>query len=182
MGFARGRWTKAHWVWLRAQEFAEPARQFVFKALYDAVLEAEAEARRVEKAMLAELPAWRFAPLVQGLRALRGIDMIGAATLACAIGDPRRFANAASLMAYFGLTPCEHTSGSKRRQGGITKTGDGESRRILVEAASWSRKEVPAEPAEAWPGQAEAHRQPAPEDPRDRQSLSRRGCTNAPGR
>jgi transposase len=140
--FAKGRWSAAHWVWLRAQEFAEPAHQFVFKELCDAILDAQAQAGRAEKGMLALLPAWRLAPLVEALRSLRGIDTIGAVTLASAIGDPRRFATAGSLMAYFGLVPSEHTSGDKRRQAGITKTGDSEPRRILTEAA-WCHRSPP---------------------------------------
>jgi len=40
-------------------------------------------------------------------------------------------------MAYLGLVPSEHSSGSKRRQGGITKAGNGAARRMLIEAA-WS--------------------------------------------
>ena len=38
-------------------------------------------------------------------------------------------------MAYVGLVPSEHSSGAKRAQGAITKTGNGHLRRVLVEAA-----------------------------------------------
>jgi len=38
-------------------------------------------------------------------------------------------------MAYLGLVPSEASSGSKRRQGGITKAGNGAARRVLIEAA-----------------------------------------------
>jgi transposase len=129
------RWTVAHKAWLRAQKFAEPAHGFLYKELVDAIADADATAKRVEKEMLVLLPSWRLAPLVEALRTLRGIDAIGAMTLSCAIGDARRFTSAPSLMAYFGLVPSEHSSGKKRRIGAITKTGDSESRRILVEAA-----------------------------------------------
>ena len=40
-------------------------------------------------------------------------------------------------MAYLGLVPSEHSSGEKRKQGGITKTGNSHVRRVLVEG-SWS--------------------------------------------
>jgi transposase len=40
-------------------------------------------------------------------------------------------------MAYLGLVPSEHSSGLSRRQGPITRTGNGHVRRVLVEAA-WS--------------------------------------------
>jgi len=38
-------------------------------------------------------------------------------------------------MGYLGLVPSEHTTGSKRRLGAITKTGNGHVRRVLIEAA-----------------------------------------------
>ena len=40
-------------------------------------------------------------------------------------------------MAFLGLVPSEHSSGGRRRQGGITLTGNGHARRMLVESA-WS--------------------------------------------
>jgi len=38
-------------------------------------------------------------------------------------------------MSYLGLTPSEHSSGERRRQGAITKTGNTHARRVLVEGA-----------------------------------------------
>jgi hypothetical protein len=40
----------------------------------------------------------------------------------------RRFASPRQFMAYLGLVPSEHSSGSTRRQGRITKTGNGAAR------------------------------------------------------
>jgi hypothetical protein len=40
-------------------------------------------------------------------------------------------------MAWIGVTPSEHSSGGKRRQGSITKTGNSYARKLLVESA-WS--------------------------------------------
>ena len=53
------------------------------------------------------------------------------------VGDFSRFGNPRQLMAYLGLVPSEHSSGATRRQGGITKAGNGAARRMLIEAA-WS--------------------------------------------
>jgi transposase len=50
-------------------------------------------------------------------------------------GDFRRFANARQLMAYLGLVPSEHFSGSSTRRGGITKAGNVLARRVLIEGA-----------------------------------------------
>jgi transposase len=46
----------------------------------------------------------------------------------------------ASIGAYLGLVPSEASSGSRRVQGPITKTGNSHARRLLVEAAWHHRK------------------------------------------
>jgi hypothetical protein len=51
------------------------------------------------------------------------------------VGDFRRFANARQLMAYLGLLPSEHSSGSTIGRGGITKAGNTLARRVLIEGA-----------------------------------------------
>jgi len=58
-----------------------------------------------------------------------------AVTFVAAIGDLSRFETPSQLMAYLGLVPSEQSSGAKVRRGGITKTGNSEARRMLVEAA-----------------------------------------------
>lgn len=60
-----------------------------------------------------------------------------AMTVLAELGDISRFDSPRQLMAYLGLVPSEHSSGDSRRQGGITKTGNGHVRRVLVKAA-WS--------------------------------------------
>ena len=58
-------------------------------------------------------------------------------TFVAAVGDLGRFANPRQLMAYLGLVPSEQSSGERVVRGGITKTGNCDARRMLVEAA-WS--------------------------------------------
>lgn len=53
--------------------------------------------------------------------------------------DWERFTGA-GIGAYVGLVPSEHSCGASRSQGGITKTGNGHLRRLLVEAAWHHRK------------------------------------------
>ena len=86
--------------------------------------------------------AWSGGPWVKGLQAFRGIQLVTAATVAAELGDFARFAHPRQLMAYLGLVPSEHSSGASRRQGGITRAGNGHVRRVLVEAA-WSYRMRP---------------------------------------
>ncbi len=66
---------------------------------------------------------------------MRGVAMIVAVTLAAEVGDLTRFQNPRQLMAYLDLVPSEHSSGESVRRGGITKAGNGEARRVMIEAA-----------------------------------------------
>jgi transposase len=72
---------------------------------------------------------------VQKLRAFQGIDYLTALALICEIGDFRRFPSAGAFMSYLGLVPSEFSSGKRRNQGGITKTGNTHIRKLLTESA-----------------------------------------------
>jgi len=74
---------------------------------------------------------------VRAYQALRGVQDTVAITIAAELGDLTRFDNPRQLAAFLGLVPSEYSSGPSRRQGGITKAGNGHARRVLVEGA-WS--------------------------------------------
>ena len=131
------RWTQAHSRWLEAQAFESPVQQVVFQEYVDAVAQATARVASLKARMHEALRSWSLAPAVAGLRALRGVDTITAMTVLAELGDLTRFDSPRQLMSFLGLVPGEHSSGSRRRQGAITKTGNGHVRRVLVEAA-WS--------------------------------------------
>jgi transposase len=76
-----------------------------------------------------------MATVIKALQAMRGIARVVAVTVVAEVGDFRRFANARQLMAYLGLVPSEHSSGSAIRRGGITKAGNALARRVLIEGA-----------------------------------------------
>jgi transposase len=99
------------------------------------VREAHERVERFTEALRGQLEHWRMRPAVEALMSLRGIEMIAPVTLVAEIGDFQRFARPAELMGFLGLVPSEYSSGSTRRQGAITKTGNGRARLVLVEAA-----------------------------------------------
>ncbi|MGH7393740.1 MAG: transposase [Candidatus Rokuibacteriota bacterium] len=78
---------------------------------------------------------WRLLPVVEALQALRGVEFTAAVILLAELGDLTRFDTPRQLMSYLGLTPSEYSSGARRRQGSITKAGNGHARRALVEGA-----------------------------------------------
>ncbi|CAB3655514.1 IS110 family transposase ISSso6 [Paraburkholderia rhynchosiae] len=76
----------------------------------------------------------RFYPAVLGLQTMRGMQFTTAAGMLVELWDLSRFAHPRQLMARLGVTPSEHSSGDKRRQGSITKNGNSYARKLLVEA------------------------------------------------
>lgn len=135
-------WSQRHGTWLRAQTWPLPALEQTHGAYVRTVDEAVARLRTVEQELRALLELEPLRTRVQRLRCFRGIDDLTALTIAAELGDPRRFPTAPSTMAYVGLVPSEHSSGTKRARGAITKTGNAHLRRVLVEAA-WHYRHKP---------------------------------------
>jgi transposase len=129
------RWTKAHWRWLAAVKMPSAVQQLVLQEYLEAVKEAQRRVAGLEEQLRQALAGWSLRPVVEGLMALRGVSVIAAMTLLAELGDLSRFDSPRELMGYLGLIPSEHSSGGSRRQGGITRTGNGHARRVLVEAA-----------------------------------------------
>ena len=110
-----------------------PAQQIVFQEYVRAVTEQHERLERLKQELQAAVQGWRLFPVVEAIQALRGVELTGAVILMAELGDITRFANPRQLMSYLGLTPSEYSSGERRRQGGITKAGNGHARRALVE-------------------------------------------------
>lgn len=130
-------WTQRHRSWLSGQTFERETHRIVFRDYVEAVWTATERRDALTARICAAIPDWSLGTFAESLRALRGMDAVSAATFVAAIGDVRRFENPQRLMAYLGLVPSEYSSGGSVRRGGITKTGNREARRMLIEAA-WS--------------------------------------------
>ena len=133
----KSRWTQMHFRWLEGLKFDIAVQQIVFQEYVDAVIQAEARVAGLEKEMEKALENWILAPVVEALMALRGVKLITAMTIMAELGDITRFDSPRQLMSFLGLVPSETSSGATRRRGGITKTGNGHVRRVLIESA-WS--------------------------------------------
>jgi transposase len=96
--------------------------------------------QRLEKRMKELLEDWEWETVVKALMACKGFQEVAAMTLISELGDLRRFQHPRKLMAYLGLVPGENSSGPRRRQGSITKCGNGHARWMLVECAQHFRR------------------------------------------
>jgi len=74
--------------------------------------------------------------LEEKLRYLKEVEYLTVLSIICEVGDFKRFKTAEAFMACLGLVPGEHSSGSKRNQESITKSGNTHVRKSLIEV-SW---------------------------------------------
>jgi transposase len=130
-------WTGKHDVWLRHDalpKLTSRATRLTFDADYEAVLTMKARRDRLDAAIEEMAADSEFTAMVRRLGCLRGVSTLTGFALAVEIGDWHRFTGN-TIGSFVGLVPSEHSSGSSRSQGSITKTGNTHVRRLLVEAA-----------------------------------------------
>jgi transposase len=136
----RSLWTKKHRAWLAKlrQQLEGPLHTALVTELeHVEYLEMQRDSLDAEIERYAQTTPYRAG--VEALCCLRGIKTLTAMTLLSEIGDVRRFHSPRALMAYFGLVPSERSSGDRERRGPITKAGNTQARRILIEAA-WNNR------------------------------------------
>jgi transposase len=134
-GLGKKAWTKTHRRWLRGLRFEIAAQQLVFDDNLRAVELGEERVKDLETRLAEEAEREPWAEPVRCLMAFRGIGLVTAFSLVAELHGFARFSSPRQLMAYLGLVPSERSSGDRRRQGPLTKTGNRHVRRLLVEAA-----------------------------------------------
>lgn len=136
-------WSIKHREWLNSLTFERPSHRIVFQEYLHAIYEIEDRMKRLEAQIHEEALQSEHAPVIQALQTLRGVAEITAVTLVAEIGQFSRFSNPRQLMSYAGLVPKEYSSGASRWQGSITKAGNAQIRRSIVEIC-WSYRHRPS--------------------------------------
>src|SRR3954463_12904248 len=134
-------WTRAHDAWLRKQRFQGGPLAIVFDECYARMLDAKSRRDALDEAITELAATPPYVDVVERLVCLRGVSTLTAFALTVELGDWQRFRPEA-LGAFLGLIPSENSSGQRRRQGAITKTGNSHARRLLIEAA-WHQRRPP---------------------------------------
>jgi transposase len=151
-------WTVGYLKWLKGLSFENEHLQHVVDEYRLALDEATERLKHFEVRVEEAAEKEPYKKLVGFLMALRGVKVITAMTIIAESVDLKRYSDAPGYMDAIGLVPSEFSTGDKRRQGPITKTGNAHLRRVLVESGwhyRWApglsetmkkrRKETPAD-------------------------------------
>lgn len=128
-------WSAPHLRWLTELVLPHPAQQIVLQEAIQTITERMKRLERLVNELENHVKRWRYYPVVKAVQAMRGVRLLVATGIVAELGDLNRFDHPRKLMSYVGLVSSEHSSGGKRRQGAITKCGNGRARRLLIEGA-----------------------------------------------
>ncbi len=131
----KANWSLKHLRWLTEMILPHHCQQIVLQEMIQTITERMSRLERLGNELTHQVKQWRYYPVVKAIQALRGVRLLVATGVIAELGDLSRFDTPRKLMSYVGLTPTEHSSGDKRRQGSITKCGNGRARRLLIEGA-----------------------------------------------
>lgn len=138
-------WTKQYMEWIKAHvHFPQAALEATLADYLEEVDHVAARIIKLEKAIdeaVQQAPP-QIRAVIEALQALRGVAQTTAATIVSELGSLSRFESPRQLMGYSGLVAREHSSGNRVQRGGITKTGNGHLRRVVMESA-WAYQHRP---------------------------------------
>jgi len=135
--FTEGRsyWTQKHLSWMKKLDFGNAVLQETFREYltfyHQAVDKVELFDKRIDELACTE----KYEEKVNKLTCLIGIKTLTALATIVEIGDFNRFPTAQHYASYLGLVPGEDSSGDTVRRTGITKAGNSQIRKLLVESA-----------------------------------------------
>jgi transposase len=112
---------------------AAPALREVVETLMEARADVAERIAALDRMVLA---AAKADPAARLFMTAPGVGALAALSVASAFDEPGRFRSSRSVGAYLGLTPSRHESGEVSRSGGISKQGNGMTRKHLYEAAT----------------------------------------------
>ncbi|MGD1978123.1 MAG: IS110 family transposase, partial [Akkermansiaceae bacterium] len=105
-------WTEAHKRYLRHLTLPDAAHNIVLEDNLGTIDFHTGRITTIEDAMLKLLEDWQRKPLVEALMAFKGFKLVAAMVTVSEIGTFSRFEHPKKLMAFLGLIPSEHSSGS----------------------------------------------------------------------
>lgn len=128
-------WTQKFYAWMKTLEFTNAVERYSFEEYLTEVNHQMSRVSRLDEkiAEVAENPL--ISEDVKKLCCFSGISTLTAVSFISEIGDFTRFEKANYFASYLGLCPGLHSSGLTNQNRGITKSGNTNLRRLLIEAA-----------------------------------------------
>lgn len=133
--YDKSTWTKEHFKWMDNLALGRIAKDTLTYYL-ERLENVTGQVARIEAELEEIAQSERYADAVNYLRCFVGIRTYTALALVAEIGDFTRFATADKFAAFLGLVPRDHSSGLDSNLGKITKAGNSNLRRKLIESAS----------------------------------------------
>jgi len=140
--FTEGRnyWTQKHISWLKKLDFGNTILQEAFQEQLITYYQVSDKIDRYDKRIEELAQRESYKENVRKLTCFIGIKTHSALSILVETGDFNRFPKAENYASYLGLVPGEHSSGGTVLRTGITKAGNTQVRKLLIEAAqSYSR-------------------------------------------
>ena len=132
----RSRWTPKHLKWLRSLKLDNSILQETLAEYLVTYEQLADKVERFDKRIGEFAQQDEYRERVNQLVCFKGIKVHTALSFVVEIGDFKRFPTAGQFASFLGLVPGEHSSGTSRHQGGITKAGNSHLRRLLIESAN----------------------------------------------
>lgn len=133
------KWTLKHLEWLKHLQLHALDREILDEFLATLYYLAD-RIKRFDERIGEFAQTDRYADKVKRLTCFNGIDTLTAMVIIAETGDFSRFKKAEQYAAFIGLVPGESSSGTSMHRLGITKTGNSQLRKVLVESAQSSSR------------------------------------------
>jgi transposase len=131
----RTNWSKKYVAWLEDLHFAQASDHFTFAQLLKTYRRLRDDLAELTRYLRQMSRSDTYQKRFKLLASVRGVGLITGMTLLLEIFDFDRFGNTRQFASYLGLTPAQYSSGENVRLGHITRFGNANLRRVLVESA-----------------------------------------------
>lgn len=113
----------------------EAVPEFLRQALFEVIAEIRSLEEKADAVRTALTALLHEMPEAKRLMTVPGIGVLTATAMVACVGDIRRFRSGRHFASWLGLTPREHSSGSSRKLGSITRKGNSYLRMLLIHGA-----------------------------------------------
>jgi len=135
-------WGKKFRTWLREKHFKYGSGNIIIQSILYELEYIELQKKNIEKEII-NLASTKYKQVIERLRKITGVGLLGAITLAVEIGDITRFRTNDHLHSFCGLVPNVYASGDTEKVGRITKRHNAFIRPVLIQCAWRAAKSDP---------------------------------------